>query len=355
MSPFLSWMWRQEKGISNILRFPFTVLSWLYGAVVRVRVLCYETGWMTSKKVDARVVSIGNLTTGGTGKTPLVIYLAEQWLKKSAKVGIVSRGYRRSNEKQVLIVSEGASPLAGPEVVGDEHYLMAERLKGVPIVVSADRIEGCQTLIDRFGVEVILLDDAFQHLKIHRDTNILIIDALNPFGNGYLLPRGCLREPLSAINRADYVVFSRINRDIVPDELMEKIRPFQIETLHSRFESSALIGLKSGTARPLSDLSGMLVVPFCGIGNPAAFLSQLKDLGAKIERSFIFEDHHVYQEKELLEMTSEAKNQGAQMMVTTEKDAVKIKAVAPAEVFVLRINLVFKLENELLLSTLFER
>ncbi len=357
VNPFLAWMWREEKGLANLLRFPFTVASVFYGAVIQLRIFLYEKRILSKKKVNCHVVSIGNITAGGTGKTPMTIYLAEQWQERGAKVGIVSRGYRRSNEKEVLVVSEGGKPLSGPDIVGDEPYLMAERLSGIPIAVSADRVKGCETLIRLFGVDVILLDDGFQHLKLHRDLNLLIIDATNPFGNAYLLPRGCLREPLKSMTRADYVIFTRTNDRLAMDEMVQKVRPFQKKILQSRFKATDLINVKTGASSNPSDLQGMSVMPFCGIGNPDAFLGQLEGLGAKLESPFVFEDHHDYKETDMLEIVAAAKKRGMTRMVTTEKDAVKIKRFIPDhfDVFALRIALTFKSGSDAMLSKLFER
>ena len=197
--PLLAQLWEDDSGKLHFLHFPLKLLSWVYALVIRLRVWLYQKGWLAQKRVSCHIVSIGNITTGGTGKTPITLYLAEEWQKRGHKVGIVSRGYRRKNKVPLLLVTDGIKICASPDVVGDEPYLMAQRLSDIPIMVCADRFEGCETLIRRFGLEVILLDDAFQHLKMYRDQNILIIDATNPFGNGHLLPRGPLREPLSAI------------------------------------------------------------------------------------------------------------------------------------------------------------
>ena len=357
MGAFLAWLWGDTPGFFGFFRFPFTVVSWCYGGVSALRRWFYRKGLFSKKKVACPVVSIGNITAGGTGKTPMAIYLAEQWHEKGVKVGIVSRGYRRKNKAAVVLVSEGTGPCTTPDAVGDEPYLMAERLKGVPIVVAADRFLGCQELIARFGVEVILLDDGFQHLRLHRDVNLLIIDAANPFGNGHLLPRGALREPHSQIKRGDWVIFTRADEGLAMGELMRRVAPFQTRMLQSRFEATALIDLCTDECLSPSVLSGKQVLPFCGIGNPDAFLNQLALLGAKPEHPQLFEDHHDYQAHDLAAVRAAAETAGIEWIVTTEKDAVKIKAFLTGcqKVYALRIGPVFTHDLEPLFSRLFEK
>lgn len=358
ITPYLEWVWRDNAGwFPDVLRFPFTMLSWVYGFVSRLRVFLYKTGLLPKKRVNAHVVSIGNITTGGTGKTPITIYLAEQWQKNGQSVGIVSRGYGRKKQNTIVLVSDGKHPLVSADTVGDEPYLMAERLNGIPIVVSADRFSGCQMLISQFGVDVILLDDGFQHMKLHRDLNLLLIDATKPFGNGHLLPRGSLRETLSEIKRADHVILTRTDDRLSIDKIIQKIKPFQESILQSRFEASALIDLSNNKVLPPEILAKEGVLPFCGIGNPEAFITQLKNLGASIESPVIFEDHHAYQEKDLIEIAHAAKKNEITYIVTTEKDAVKIKHLIPphVKVFSLRIALAFNKVSSESVSRLFQK
>jgi len=357
LSAPLAWLWQDKPGFSNVLCFPLTLLSWCYGFVVRLRIVLYARAWLTIRRLPCHLVSIGNITAGGTGKTPMVLYFAESWQKKGYKVGIVSRGYRRKNKAAVVLVSDGMRPCATAEAVGDEPYLMAQRLSGVPIVVSADRYEGCKKLIADFAVDVILLDDAFQHLKLHRDQNLLMIDATNPFGNGHLLPRGPLREPLAEIRRSDVVIFTRVADDFPMDDMMRHVAPFQKHMLQSHFEATALIDLATGEVSAPAQLAGKRVRPICGIGNPEAFLQQLEHLGATLEAPLIFEDHYAYQRSDVQHMQAEANEKKGCWHVTTEKDAVKIKPLMrdASAIYALRIGPVFDQGSEALLDGLFEK
>ncbi len=338
------------------MRFPLRLLSWVYAFVIRLRLWLYQKDWLVQKRVPCHVVSIGNITTGGTGKTPMTLYLAEEWQKRGYKVGIVSRGYRRKNKTPLVLVTDGETIFATPDDVGDEPYLMAQRLSGVPIVVCADRFEGCQTLIHRFAIEVILLDDAFQHLKMYRDQNILIIDATNPFGNGHLLPSGPLREPLSAIKRSDLLIFSRVENETAMHAMMQRVAPYQSQILQSCFETIGIIDLKTDEIFAPKILKEQPVLPFCGIGNPDAFLAQLRRLGATLSAAHIFEDHHDYKKSDLETIINSKDKKNDTWIVTTEKDAVKIKAFISdaTKIYALRIGPVFKKGSENMFERLFE-
>lgn len=311
--------------------------------MIRLRIFCYERGILSKKRIACPVISIGNITTGGTGKTPFTIYLAEQWQKKGKKVGIVSRGYRRKNKAEVVLVSDGVRPLETPKSVGDEPYLIAERLKGVPVVVANDRYQGCRFLMREFKVDLILLDDGFQHIQLHRDQNILLIDATRPFGNGALLPRGPLREPVSEIRRADYVIFTRIDAREELNRLFDAVAAFGRPFIKSRFKASALIDLSNESTHPVSDLKGQSILVFCAIGNPSAFLDQLSRLGAKIKETLFFRDHHFYNEADIVAIKNRSETRGLKRIVTTEKDAVKLKNLSTLDldIWVLRVDVDF--------------
>ncbi len=346
---FTAWLWSEGSGFHNVIRFPFTLLSWIYGSVIRFRLLLYALGILPKKRVDCRVISIGNITVGGTGKTPMTIYLAEQWRKRGAAVGIVSRGYGRKKKDPVIVVSDGVNLHETAEAVGDEPVLMAKCLCDIPIVVAADRHRGCQLLLNDFKVDLILLDDGFQHIRMYRDFNILLIDAENPFGNKHLLPRGFLREPVSEIGRADCIVITRADLSGNLSLLSTQLDYFGLPVLKSRFQSNALLDLSTGILHPLDMIKNRPILAFCGIGNPTAFFKQLVDLGAELRKTKVFQDHHHYEVADLLSLIKHAGKIGINWVVTTEKDAVKIKALKGADFgaspacqfFALRIGVTF--------------
>ena len=185
------------------------VLSLAYGVVIRIRARLYAAGVLPSKALLCRVISVGNIIAGGTGKTPMTIFVAQLLRDKGQRVVVLSRGYRGSMEASGGIVSDGERIFKGPDEAGDEPYLMARVLKGIPVVVGKRRYEAGMMAIARFQPDVIVLDDAFQHLRLKRDLDLVLLDCRSPWGNGYLLPRGLLREPLSALRRAHAIIFTR--------------------------------------------------------------------------------------------------------------------------------------------------
>jgi tetraacyldisaccharide 4'-kinase len=311
----MAWIWRRRGGLAEIGLLPLTGLSMVYGAFCRLRVGLYRGGLLPTRRVSCPVISVGNLTVGGTGKTPLVIFLAEQYQRRGDAVGIVSRGYGGDYSGPAHLVSDGDTAAK----VGDEPCLMARRLPNVPIVVAKSRYSGCQMLRSKFKLELILLDDGFQHLSLHRDLNLLLMDATNPFGNGALLPRGPLREPLAQMKRADVIILTRHETGApLPQGLHD-----EIPLLRCRFVPTALMHLTCGTVHPLTLLTEGPVLAFCGIGNPEAFTTTLTQAGADIVEMIGFRDHHSYTLSDLLKIQRRA---GPDLrIVTTEKDGVKIQ------------------------------
>ena len=316
-------------------------LSLLYGAVTRTRLSLYRRGTFQSTKLDRPVISIGNITTGGTGKTPLVEYVAKMIASQGKRVCILTRGYGRKDPHVQVIVSDGYGVLASPSEAGDEPYLLATKLAGKAAVISsADRIAAAQEAIKDFGTEVFVLDDGFQHLRLARDLNIVCIDATNPWGGGRLLPYGRLRESLEGMSRADCVVLTRCDQvesvDGLRDEVVRLIggRPI----FESRMRPVRLVSLKNGPE--------MIAVPgrvgaFCAVGNPSSFFESLRQLGYELGLERAFADHHAYSQSDVDELNQLAKQTGAMALVTTAKDAVKLKGMAfslPCYVLEIEIN-----------------
>jgi len=339
----LKWIWTHKGVFYDTILLPLTLLGWVYGLVSRIRVFLYEKGIFPQRRVDAFVISIGNITVGGTGKTPLTIYLAREWKKKGYAVGIVSRGYQRGDKRSVVLVSDGSKLCETVSAVGDEPTLMAERLEGVPIIVSVDRVEGCRWLIENFKIDVILLDDGFQHLRIQRDMNILLVDASDPFGNRRTLPRGSLREPLSAIQRADLVIFTRAEEDCDFEKARREVTRSGRRVLRSIFRQTGLIHLNTGLEYPVSDVKNCPVLCMCGIGNPESFVRSMRALGAQVKGEIFFGDHYAYKASDFSEIMGQASVSGVQRVVTTEKDAAKIKPFLPLDldIWVLQIDVSF--------------
>lgn len=322
---------------------PLIPLASLYGLAMKSRASLYARGLLRQHTLPCRVISIGNLTVGGTGKTPVVIALASALRDRGRRVGVVSRGYKRSGADAIVEVSDGRSVLGDPGETGDEPLLIAQRCPGVPVVVGADRPAAGQRLIDRYRIDTLIMDDGYQHMALRRDTDILVLDGSVPFGNGHLLPRGRLREPLSAIVRATAVLVTRASQGGRLDELKAAVRAVAPEApiWVTDFAPSAVVQVGGSSTMEPSALKGERVLAVSGIGNPASFRTLLEAAGVVVADYCVFPDHHAYSREDVLEVRQAAERAGAGRIVTTEKDAVKLAQFEEAKgtIWALRIDL----------------
>jgi len=325
---------------SLLIRALLFFLSLLYHVAVRLRLAVYEYGILKTRKLPFPVISVGNITLGGTGKTPAVIEIATFLQQHSRKPVILSRGYGRRDSEKILVVSNGSSSAASAEVSGDEPALMASLLQNVPVVVGQDRYLAGREAYARFQPDVALLDDGFQHIRLHRDLNICLIDGLAPFGTGNLFPAGILREPVSGLQRADAVLITRSDRSPDCAELKRRIGKFTTAPIFtSRHVPVCLVDLDRGKTISVESLKGMPVVAFSGIAKPESFTSILRDLGADVRTVIAFSDHYRYSSNDLETVRVQAQEVGASMIVTTEKDGVKLRELAHKDIMALRICL----------------
>lgn len=304
-----------------------TPLTPLYAAAVWIRCAAYRRGVSRSHRLPVPVVSVGNLTFGGTGKTPTVIALARDLARRGRRPAVLTRGYGRRDKTSLVLI--GPDTGFTPERAGDEPLEMAERLPGVPIVVDPDRAHGGREAV-RHGADILLLDDGFQHLAVARDLDLVLVDAGDPWGGGHLPPLGRLREPVSALRRASAVVVSKLEAD--DDGALERIRQRvqrlapAVPVFATRLVASRL--RTPGGQRPLSSLDGRRVLAFAGLGRPGGFEQLLERSGARIIARRWFADHHAYTQSELAALSDRAKRLDA-TLVTTAKDAVKLPADMP--------------------------
>ena len=302
---------------------PLYLFSLPYGGVVRARALFYNLHLKKPKRLACPVISVGNISAGGTGKTPLVMLLARVLRERGIKIAILSRGYKRKQSSDPL-ASDGQNLFLSPEEAGDEPYLMATALKGVPILVGKDRFRTSQIALQRFDVRGLLLDDGYQHLQLHRDLNILLIDSHIGFGDNHLLPRGILREPLSHLKRADLFILTKVEepKACLPLEMkLQQIHP-QAQVLHSHYEPIGLISPK-GEKEDLQALRGKKILALSGIANADYFSFLLRRCGVEVGKEAIFPDHHFYATEDLA--CIEESSRGMDRVVTTEKDMLKLK------------------------------
>lgn len=302
-----------------------TPLSAIYGGVVMTGNALYHRGFFRAHRIEAPVISVGNLTTGGTGKTPLVDFIASYLAGVGRRVCILTRGYRRESSGRV-VVSDGHSILADVKEAGDEAFLLAEELRGrAAVVCEADRVGAARWAFENLKSDVFVLDDGFQHQRIARDLNIVAIDATNPWGNGRLLPAGSLRESPKALTRADCVVLTRADDTNELDHLREEIAKYQagLPMFSSRTKLRRLSPIDAHeTSQP-----SLEVAAFCGVGNPRSFFDLMTRNGYRLLYQQSFRDHYKYSQSDMNVIGRKAEAHGAQALITTPKDAVKLRTL----------------------------
>lgn len=306
-----------------------TVLANIYHLIIKIREKLYELGIKQGEEVPCVVISVGNITVGGTGKTPIAQLLARRFKERGKQVAILNRGYKAEYEEEIGLVSNGKRVLMPPDKAGDEAFMLARSLPEVPIIIGSDRTVTGKYAYEKFDTDILILDDGFQHWPLARDKDIVVIDATNPFANGHLIPRGTLREPMSSLSRADIFFLTKVDQvsqqkisqiksklnDYNPMALIFKTIhcPAYLRTLGEEIDLNSKI-----------ELSDKRVMAVSGIGNPKSFKQTLVDLEAEVIDEIEFEDHHQYQKEEIIDIFSKAVEQDVDLIVTTEKDAVSM-------------------------------
>jgi tetraacyldisaccharide 4'-kinase len=332
--------------------------SALYGAVQRLRANCYRQNLLRSQKLPCSVISVGNITVGGTGKTPLTIYLAQKLQQAGVRVTVISRGYKGSAEKDGGIVSDGKNLLMNSEQAGDEPFLIASRLKEIPVIVGKNRFEAGLLAVDQFQPEVIVLDDAFQHLKLKRDIDLVLLDCNQPFGNSHLLPRGKLREPVEALTRATACILTRAQSttDEAASASLSKIKSLLLQVpVFTSSHDPYFYAVKSGAQIPLHEIANFLspheleeikqqkVFAFSGIARNDDFRRTVDKNGFNTIGFCEFSDHHRYSRNDLARIVRTAQEAGADCLITTEKDHARIAHQKPLsmDMVVVGVNITF--------------
>ena len=299
--------------LKDSLLWPLTLP---YGAVSHLRVRAYRSGLLKQQRLDGVVISVGNLTTGGTGKTPMVIWIAERLAARGKCVGILTRGYRGETAEETG--DSKSAGIDGSESTSDEAQLMKARLgERVAFGVGADRVARGQKLAQR-GVNWFVLDDGFQHLQLARDVDVVMIDATNPFGGGHLLPAGRLREPKTALARADIVVLTRSIHSPAVEAAVR--RDTNAPIFYARAELDSVFAPFHPHLTE-QDARAKKLFAFCGIGNPPAFIADLRNWGFQIAGHKFYPDHHRYSRQDVREIESAARAAGANAVICTEKDS----------------------------------
>jgi tetraacyldisaccharide 4'-kinase len=316
-----------ESRTAGFLLWPGSIA---YGFVVGIRNWLFDHGYLRSHRLDAKVVGIGNITVGGTGKTPFVQMTAEWFSQKGISTAVLSRGYGGKGKGE-RIVSDGKCLQTNVRLAGDEPVLLAKRLPGVPVLVSPNRVASGRVAMQRFKSRVLILDDAFQHRRIKRDINVVLLNAERPFGNGRLLPAGPLREPLSSLKRADAVVLtdaegSYLKADIksIKTDIKSISRWTEAPVWRAVYRPQNWILHGTDKTASLGRLKGQRVLAFAGIGNPSSFVKSIQKTGTVVSRCLRFSDHYVYTGKDIHRIEKLAERLDVMAVVTTEKDGVRI-------------------------------
>lgn len=303
--------------LAGIVKFLLWIFSFVYFIAVSIIVRLYQAGILKQHHLKRPVVSVGNITVGGTGKTPLVIKIAQIYQQNGLKPVILTRGYMGRGPGSIRVES-------------DEAAMMRQVLEDVPVLDGADRIKNAEDFLKNNSVDIFILDDGFQHWRLARDLDIVAIDATNPWGNGCLLPRGTLREPLSALGRADLLVLTKadLGRDQV-GPVYQRLAALgctqpRIETVH---QPVRLEDLKTGRSHELETIAGQRVCILCSLGAPATFAATVTRLGTKIQKAFNFADHYVYNAKDVHDLLEQCRRDHVGIVVTTQKDAVKLNGL----------------------------
>ncbi|MFQ5482010.1 MAG: tetraacyldisaccharide 4'-kinase, partial [Nitrospinaceae bacterium] len=315
-------------------------VSWAYAWAQRLRGWLYARGMIPTRRLRAPVISVGNLTLGGTGKTPVVMWIAETLRREGFRPAILSRGYGAEAPDEVNVVADGESVLMDPATAGDEPVMMARRLRGIPVLTGPSRYRLGLHAQERLQADVLILDDGFQHLGLARDLNLLLLDHRAPVGNGRVFPAGELREPVKAAHRADAVMLTRC-RPGAPDLDVKTLVGRDAPLIKTALTAAGLHPL-DGDAAPGDGILGKPAAAFCGIGQPDDFFGTLETMGVRLTLRQGFPDHYDYPQGPLEAFAEAARREGAKRLVTTEKDAVKLEGRRlPLPVWVLKLDLKF--------------
>jgi tetraacyldisaccharide 4'-kinase len=310
----------QKTGLgAGLLRLILGVAAGGYSVAVRLRNYLYSKEWLKFHRADAVVISVGNITVGGTGKTPLVIWLCKEIISDSrfhisnSQCAILTRGYKAAKD------------------AGDEPAILAEGCPEVKVIINPDRIAGAIQAISKFGAKILIMDDGFQHRRLGRDLDIVAIDATLPFGYGRMLPAGLLREPITSLKQADAAVITRCDQitEIELSEIEKKLSAINPNMIIARsIHSPAYVKTTDNKEISLDHLKGKKIFAFCGIGNPGAFLNTIKSLSCNIAGEKVYNDHHYYTKDCLADIYEQAECLKADLILTTQKDWTKIKWLA---------------------------
>ncbi|MGD9014662.1 MAG: tetraacyldisaccharide 4'-kinase [Candidatus Omnitrophota bacterium] len=347
----------KSKGLpAGIFKIILFILSLIYGLTVRILSFIYR---IRPYRLECKVISVGNITLGGTGKTTLVEFIGRHLREQGKRIAVLSRGYARQQEQIASFgfTSKQEEHKADFKTMGDEPYMLSINLGNIPVIVDKDRIRAARRAIRDYQVDTVILDDGFQQWRIDKDLEIVTVDATNPLGNSHLLPRGILREPTSSLKRADVFILTKVNLN--PDiqaikKILTNINSHAL-IIEASYKPTGFYRLKESRDALIDpgEFQGRQAGLLCGIADPGSFENLISNLGIKISASFKFPDHHLYTEQDLERVISELQQKDQDMLITSEKDAVRLSNLSDKlttiECFILRINLEL-LQNEIFIK-----
>ena len=333
---------------TRLLQSLLVPLALAYALVQRLRAWLYRAGVLRAKRLPRPVISVGNITVGGTGKTPVTAHIARRLLAEGLRVAVLSRGYGGSCEGQTLVVSDGTRIFLTANECGDEPFLLAKTISGLMVVIGPDRHAAGLLAMAGLKPDVFLLDDGFQHLRLQRDRDILLLDHSRPFGNDRCLPAGLLREPVSAAVRADWIIHTRCQGAVRTVPFLDRI-----PQVACRYRLGDLLPLAGGDPVKISSLAGCRVIASAGIAEPEQFFLSLEALGIRLSARLPLADHAVYDSAVVSGLVDALRTSGARYCIVTAKDAVKLGDVPAALAAALLIApLELELEDTALLQDL---
>ncbi len=319
-----------------VLRLLLTFASQFYSIVIRLRNLLYSRRWLKTHRSEAVVISIGNITAGGTGKTPLAIWLCRQIIQnpkfkiRNSECAILTRGYKTTQDSRL----KTQDPKVKTQNYSDEPAILVESCPGCKVIINPDRVAGAAEAVNQLGAKVLIMDDGFQHRRLARDLDIVAVDATRPFGYGRLLPAGLLREPIAGLKRADAAVITRCDqvKEAELAWLEQKLHSVNPQMIIARSIHAPVCVKSQGDKQiALEQLKDKNIFAFCGIANPQAFLATITKLGANLVGSKIYNDHHHYAEDDIAEIYRQARKLNAALVLTTRKDWTKIPLFSPPD------------------------
>ena len=317
----------------TFLRFLASLASWHYGKVVTLRNLLFDRGVLRIHRLGCPVMSVGNLAMGGTGKTPMVAWLARLVSEEGYRVGIVSRGYGGAESSRVTVVSDGENILSDQAISGDEPLLLARQFSSIPVLCSTKRVKAGKTAIEKFNCNVLILDDGFQHRYLARDLDIVMLDSRDLYGNNRVFPRGTLRERAEALSRAQVLVLSRFDGSEVAEKNREILRrqwPDKIIAT-ATYRPIRIFAAADKRRRPPNSLRELRLAAFAGIARPDNFFQSVHDLGARLVYTAALPDHYPLTTGLLDSLVRQASKFNPELWLTTEKDWVRLPQVVPEE------------------------